>query len=132
MTCHYGPDVSKKVDELISQYMEGAPVVSVFKQLTDHLKSKGVMQTMELNAKMLMVHEKNRGGLGVNPFNVHRNGAVIAKIGADRGQLNNAFCFEVSPHAEKRQAQFEFNNNLVRASGGLLACMHGTERYRCR
>ena len=44
----------------------------------------------------LAVHMANRGGLGLNAHNVHRNLAVIKSIGADREYLKKATAFEMS------------------------------------
>ncbi len=88
-----------------------------------HIPYKRIVKLTEL-----MVHPKNRGGLGVNPHDAHEIIAKVKRIGADIEHLRKATAFELSPFPEEQQAQRNFNVKLVERSGGLLAPISGEER----
>jgi len=75
----------------------------------------------------LAVHMANRGGLGLNAHNVHRNLAVIKEIGADRECLKKATAFEMSSGV-RQERQLAFNQHLVQGSNGMLAELTKEER----
>jgi hypothetical protein len=75
-------------------------------------------------------HESNRGRLGINPHNAHRNGARMHKIGCDPKLLEASACmFEMSRDPETKARQIAFNERLIAISGGLLAPLTGAERF---
>ena len=75
------------------------------------------------------MHPSNRGGLGLNPHNVHRNLRIIAKVGGDGSKLVGATAFELSGNKKTRQMQVAFNRNLIQQARGLLAPPTGHERF---
>ena len=81
-----------------------------------------------LSCDQLAVHPCNRGGSGVQPFEVHKKGEMIVKNGGDLGLLASSVCFELSPAEAKRQEQMHFNQALVNASDGLLH-FSGKEKF---
>ena len=66
------------------------------------MDNKIAYRSKKLHSKYLLVHRRNRGGLLVNAFNSHRNGAKIASFGGDRAELHSAVCIELNPDPEKR------------------------------
>ena len=92
----------------------------------DILAKENITRRMKLNVDEVMVHSKNRGGIGVNHFNVHRNGARIVSIGIDPQELAKAVCFLMPPGPAKRQ-QIAFNQRLIDRSKGMLAPLTGKE-----
>ena len=78
-----------------------------------------------LSCDQLAVHPCNRGGSGVQPFEVHKKREMIVKNGADLGLLASSVCFELSPAEAKRQEQMHFNQALVNASGSASLLWQG-------
>ena len=76
----------------------------------------------------ILVHPENRGGLGLNAFNVHQTMATVKSIGADPAAVHMATCFEMAPDGAERKAQVAFNQNLIGGANGLLAPLSGRER----
>ena len=59
----------------------------IIKKLLSHkIAYKRIVKISEV-----MVHPKNRGGLGLNAHNVHRTLAIIVSVGADKEQESNRF-----------------------------------------
>ena len=84
----------------------------------------------DVNPKVFFVHKANRGGLGLNPYNVHKNAANIITVGADRKALGNALACELAPAGHpKRGEHIQFNVRLIEKSYGLLAPANGEERF---
>ena len=103
------------------------PVVTSFKRVCDKLKLSNLMYKVKLHTSAVMVHPKNRNGLGLNPYEAHRNLLTIHRIGADRNQLKYAYAFE-KLGGKPGEEQMLFNSKLVAASNGLLAKLDGGER----
>ncbi len=83
----------------------------------------------DVSPNVMLAHPDNRSKLGVNPFNAHRTGGHIKKVGAHIGLLTKAACFEMSPADPMRSMQIEFNKRLVLQSDGMLAPVSGGERF---
>ena len=79
-------------------------------------------------ASCVLVRPSNRSKLGLNPYNVHRNGRMIMQIGCDERQRQNAVLFEISRDVTTKAKQIAVNQNLIELSGGLLAPLTGMER----
>ena len=58
---------------------------------------KGIVKVRTYKAKRVICHPQNRGKLGLNPYNVHRNGAEIVKVGYDPKEMAKAAAFEICP-----------------------------------
>ena len=100
--------------------------------LAPNLKLKELMKLMsddkiihtlpKVNPKLFCVHRMNRGGLGLSPFNVHRNAATIFSVGGDRRALGAALAIELAPSGNpKREEHIGFNKRLIAKSYDLLA-----------
>ena len=97
----------------------------ILKVFADHK----VSYKLKAHSGMILVHPRNRGGLGLNWHNAHRNGRKIVGVGGDLAELKNAICFELSTNTLIRNEQIDFNKELVKSANGLLAEVNGSERF---
>ena len=88
-------------------------------QISDVLMVNHIISERKLHVGEVLVSPSNKGGLGINAFNVHKNLKIITDIGTDKRALHKATCFEM--HPEKGAASIEFNKRLIAAAQGLLA-----------
>ena len=85
----YSPTIVAEVQALIDQSKFGErPPMSSLTDILDIFAKEHISQTdVMLEVDMVMVHERNRGGLGINAFNAHRNGVSMVDIGIDPDEL---------------------------------------------
>ena len=101
---YYGKEIVDSVAAILKQDTEVVPVISMTKQIRKILMDNKISyRSKKLHCIFLLVHRRNRGGLLVNAFNAHRNGAKIASFGGDRAELHSAVCIELNPDPEKRK-----------------------------
>ena len=102
----------------------------VFQQAMACLRlRKSAYNLSKQHCKFFIPHKKNRGGLMLSPYNVHRNAAKIHRVGADVAQIINAVCMELAPSGPHRAAHILANENLVQRSKGMLAPLNDEERF---
>ena len=89
----------------------------------------GLAYRRTLAVDEVMVHPQNRGGMGLNQWNVHRNLAIIKAIGADADHLKKALCLEVCPLGQAQKGIERFNDKLIEQSAGMLASRTGREKF---
>ena len=99
-----------------------------WQKIQQKLLQEGLAWFGTLPCDQLGVHPCNRGGSGVQPYQVHQTGETIVLNGADIGLLTSSVCFEMNPQDEKKKIQVAFNESLVQSSEGMLA-FTGKERY---
>jgi hypothetical protein len=100
----------------------------IIRQILFHHKIMYTVQKASPN--LFVVHPHNRGKLGVNPFNCHRNGAIIKRVGANLKLLEQATAFELPPLGTKeREVILANHSKIVARSKGLLAPLNGSERF---
>jgi hypothetical protein len=118
----------EEVDEQITKGLEEAPEAE-WLNIKEKLFAMGAA-TYEENvcADDLVVHEKNRGELGLNPRDFHRNLVTILKGGCNPDRLHDATSIELSPHGVHRDEQLAFNANLAKQSDGIMVTPSGRER----
>ena len=92
------------------------------------LESQNIPYKVRLFCWEVLVHKDNRGGLGLNPFDVHKNIKTVKQIGADRDELRKATAFELAQTGPSRKEQLDFNQRLIDRSNELLAPITGKER----
>ena len=97
-------------------------------KISKSLSQAHILYKQRLPVWEVMVHPRNREGLGLNTFDVHKVLATIKRIGADPAAVHRATAFEMAPEGPERQAQVAFNSTLVERSGGFLAALRGSER----
>lgn len=78
------------VDQKIQDARTGTPPMTAFKDIMDLLEEQKISYKKPLEVEEIQVHPANRGGLGLNAFNAHRNGASIKSIGVDPDELAKA------------------------------------------
>ena len=93
------------------------------------LTKQNIAYKRQVHPDELFTHPRNRSGMGINAYNVHRNLNIITTIGADREHLRKSTAFEMFPVCDKRSEQIAFNEHLVNHAGGLLAPPTGKEKY---
>ena len=127
----YSNELVKEVDEILNQNWDTVGVKTVWKAVLEVLRREKITYlVLRAHCKLFLVHPMNRGGLMLNPFNVHRNGQRIKSVGADRGELIAAFAIELFPIGSAHRAeQMQKNLDLIKRSHGLLAPMSGEERF---
>jgi hypothetical protein len=128
-----GPGLTVAFITAVDLVLKNEKKIGVFSQwqalsnlMADHAVS---YQAKDQDCKLFLCHPDNRGKLGLNAYNAHRNGSVIAKVGANLSELTNSVAFELSSVASKRQEQVEFNQTLVEGANGLLAPVNHRERF---
>ena len=127
----YDTDLIVKVQTLIDDALvRGAPPIQCWNTIIDELKARKIVYYVEEVAVLLMLtHPKNRGGLVLNPYNCHRIGLLLKRTGADLKELAKATAFELCPVQRIKAKQLAANEKVIRASGGLLADINGSERF---
>jgi hypothetical protein len=80
------------------------PIAEKCTGFLDFLSSTGVAHPQVMHTKHLLTHPKNRSSLLLNPYDAHRNGSMIKRVGARMAELHGAVCIEMSPVPEDRKA----------------------------
>ena len=126
----YAPQLVIEVQSIIDKAIKGemAPNTA-FEDIWDVLFSQNIAKLIDPLVEKVMVHPTNRGGLGVNAYNCHKNGYAVDKAGCDLMMLNKTTVFELCPLDPQKSFQKEFNLKLVENSKGLLAPINGTEEW---
>lgn len=104
-------------------------IMGRWKSVLQVLMCNNVAYKAKLAPCNLLVHPQNRGGSGIQPFNMHQKGAKIVACGAKFDLLIGSVAFEMHPEEAKRMKQVQFNENLALTSNGLMAPVQGGERY---
>ena len=104
------------------------PPISAWQDCRERLEQEKVARKEVHLPDEVMVHPCNRGGLGVNAYNVHRTGKMIHAIGCDISELERACAFERLPMEPQRSKQTSANEKLIAASKGMLAPLSGAEK----
>ena len=93
--------------------------------LSDHKKC----YKQVLRPTQMLVHPRNRAGLGLNGSQVHKTGAQVQSVGFSSMELRRSVCMEISTDPTVSQEAFAFNQRQVDLNGGLLAEVRGDERF---
>ena len=117
------------VDQKIQDARTGTPPMTAFKDIMDLLEEQKISYKKPLEVEEIQVHPANRGGLGLNAFNAHRNGASIKSIGVDPDELAKAVAFENMPMEPAKSNQRLCNEKLIEGAKGMLSKLTGREKY---
>ena len=99
-------------------------------KLMDMLKAQNISYSAnQVHCSKLLVHQANRGGLGLDRFNVHKCGANILRVGANMNKLDAAVAIELAPNGAQHNANVKFNSMLVSKSEGMIAPLTGAEKF---
>jgi hypothetical protein len=105
------------------------PIISGLMEITSLTRDMNLSYKAIINVDDILCSSANRAGLGLNPYNCHRNGAKIMQVGCDPKQLTNAVSIEMPSDPKRRQFEFNFNAKLHEIGQGLLAQPSGAERF---
>ena len=123
-------DVESQVKALIDAQRSGATApVTAWNDVKEILVTNKIAYYMTIHSSLVMVHKANRGGLGVNAYNMNRNGARIMKSGVSIDELEKAVVEELSSDPQMRAEQVAFNVRLIQNSANMLAKLKGGERF---
>ena len=123
----YPDDIKCEISRIVNQTAVGP--LTILTEIIEYLQNKRIGYKMILHTDLLLVHPENRGRLGINAHNSHRNLATIVKIGGDRSLLTMSIAFEMSPDIAEKAEQIAFNQRLIDGSKGMLASIKGGERF---
>ena len=124
----YTKEFCDEVNKLIDIGLAGAPESAWLDIKELLLKNNFARYEDNVCADDLLVDECNRGTLGLNPSDFHRNGAKIMKTGCNPAKLHDATSIELAPYGPHRDFQIQFNTKIAEASDGMMAVPTGKER----
>ena len=120
------PQLYKTVNDII--HGKGGSLTK-WNKVMKELWAANIPYKSKLTAWDILVHQENRGGLGLNAYQVHEILRTIKEIGADLEAVHRATCFEMPPPGPKRDALVAFNASLIERAAGILAKLKGSERF---
>ena len=124
------PTLIKAVQDIIDECRSGARApISSPEDILEILFENQIARHEVVHHDLVFVHPSNRGGLGLNPFNAHRNGATMKTVGCDPKELDKSMVMEMSPVETLMSKQIHFNKRLIKASKGMLAQPTQRERF---
>lgn len=124
----FGSKLVSEIQVIIDDSRNGTlPPNTAYEDISDRLIQEKVVVSEVMTCDKIMCHPCNRGKMGLNGYNVHRNGSEIDRVGVDLKELNKAACFQICPLEPIRGQQIQWNQNLIAANNGLLAKLSGTE-----
>ena len=122
----FTPEIIAAIEEVVDAENMGA--LTKWNKITEILFKAKIAYKRVCKIREVFIHPKNRGGLGINPFNAHETLATVHEIGCDKDHLRKAAAFEMQAVGEARDAQIAFNMRQIEAAAGLLADATGEER----
>ena len=117
--------MKNEIEKILGSNQQGLMVK--WQNIQKVLLESGYAYRQEVAPEHFVVHPLNRGGTGINGYNMHAKGSLICNTGADLSQLGGAIAFEVN--TSRKKDQIEFTMNLAMQSGGLIAKPSGMERF---
>ena len=117
----YTKEVVEAIDKIVLQDTTQVGILTIMTELLDYLSRNNISYSMPVHSDLILVHPENRGRLGINAHNCHRNMKNIVAIGANRKLLNMSVAFELSGKSDDRWLEIDFNKRLVEGAKGLLA-----------
>ena len=118
-----------KINAILGLEAHGAAPITTWNDVRDVLIAEGICYKQKIHTRNMLIHSSNRGTLGVNAHQAHRNGQTILKIGGDLDKLSNSCCFELPQDLDDRQRLIDFNHANVERANKMLARVNGTERH---
>ena len=126
---HYSQELVEEGDRILEQADgTGTPILTVALEFLDFCEKNNLMYKDVLHSKFVLCHPKNRGSLGLNPYNCHLNLASVYRVGANPAELHGAVAIEISAKRGAKECEIRSNEQFVRLAGGLLAPLSGAER----
>ena len=92
---HLTPSDIENNQALLSQDEKEVGVLALWRDIEEVLLNCGSACKREIHSDEIMCHPDNRGGMGINWYNAHRNLRLIKSVGVDIAKLTDATCFEM-------------------------------------
>ena len=89
-----------------------APINESLQVILEELQNQKLCDQVHLVCEQILCHSENRNNLGLNPYNVHKVGKDVQKVGAKKEALRSV-AFELPPHDKQRNSQIVFNEKLI-------------------
>lgn len=93
------PELQTSLSNALKDTSKG--IMGRWKTVLDVLLPSNVAYKAKVAPGHLLVHPQNRGGSGIQPFNMHQKGAKIVACGANFDLLIGSVAFEMNPEPEK-------------------------------
>ena len=102
----YRADIVKFVQGQIDQQRDGkiAPITAMNAIVEKLLDAKICRVEKNMDVQKVMCHPFNRGKLGLNAFNVHRNGSRMFQVGCDPAEIVKFAVFELQPENPQKSS----------------------------
>ena len=129
MSCAISDECALAVEVVLAKNTDEIGALTQWNEVIETLFQYKIAYKIILHPDFLFVHKENRGGLGLNAFNVHGNMSRIHRIGADASMLTSSTCFEIPKNKKQRSVQVDFNLELIKYADGFIAPPTGRERF---
>ena len=91
--------MKNEIEKILGSNQQGLMVK--WQNIQKVLLESGYAYMQEVAPEHFAVHPLNRGGTGINRYNMHAKGSMICSTGADLSQLGGAIAFEVNTSRKK-------------------------------
>ena len=105
--------LSTRIKELIELATTGGKLVVAVVQIMEELENAGLVYRLTIPPKLVLVHRRNRDGMGVGYIDVHLLCDDLMDIGFDPSKPD-PICVEIAPEDKK------FNKQLIENADGKL------------
>ena len=85
-----------------------APINESMQVVLEELEKQKLPSQVHMVCEQILCHSENRNNLGLNPYNVHKVGKDVQKVGAKKEALRSV-AFELPPHDNQRSLQIAFD-----------------------
>ena len=120
-------NVKEKVQSVLDDSSIGE--LAKWKAISKYLLEEKILYKQCIKADQLLVHPQNRGGTGVQVFNLHAKGKRILECGCDTSLLVGSTCVEMSPDQAKRAEQARLTQSIHAQYPDFIAPYSGHERF---
>ena len=134
----FTPALCEAIQDLLRPSNQDAPL-NKWNTLKEKLKDAGITyEQKNVAPDLMMIHNENRGGLGLGMHAVHKLGSKIIKTGASWNTIGESVAFEIPVEKKAAEKFLHFNQDLHVGSvrkvgdktlGWLLPKVLGKERF---
>ena len=93
----FTPEIVEQCTAILREDSMGA--LGKWNKIKKILEAANIITKRSLRISQVFVSPRNRGGTGINAYNVHRLLSLMIEAGVDLELLRKATCFEVNPSA---------------------------------
>ena len=119
--------VKERVQKVLDDSSLGE--LAKWKAISKYLLEEKILYKQCIKADQLLVHPQNRGGTGVQVFNLHAKGKRILECGCDTSLLVGSTCVEMNPDQAKRAEQARLTESIYAQYPDFIAPCSGHERF---